>query len=170
MGSVIAPVPGERSLIVCTDFRHVFFFYLFGTEKQQQQNKTNFNLLGSHEGGRLGGGTGKIARAERRARWPTALAWHAPPQAFDRECSHYHRGSKTRGSWNINLFGTLPRSQGQVRDNGDRGIHIIQERRMKKSRGTRDLTEALHVAKQVLRREGLAPFRTVFRVNNSLRD
>lgn len=41
------------------------FFHVFGEKKTKprtKQNKTNFNFLGSHEGGRLGGGTGKIAR------------------------------------------------------------------------------------------------------------
>lgn len=136
---------------------------------RSNQNKINFNLLGSHEGGRLGGGTGKIARAESGARLPTALAWHAPPQASDRECSHRRRGSGIRGSWNINLFGTLPQFQGQVRDNGDRGIHIIQERRMKSPEGTRDGSEAPHAAKQVQRR-GTSSFFDCFPVNNPLRD
>lgn len=54
-------------------------------KNRSKQNKTNFNFLGSHGGGRLGSGTGKIARAERGARLPTALAWHAPPQASERE-------------------------------------------------------------------------------------
>lgn len=39
MGSVIAPAPGDGPSIVCTDFRHVFFFSIYLVQKNNN-NKT----------------------------------------------------------------------------------------------------------------------------------